>query len=312
MVLVIGLLAVALSSSAESRQEPEDVVATVDGKEILYEEIDFDPKNFEFQIRARISTGEIDQAEVSSEQDIEQARLEKEKQALAHKIEGLVAKQVVEQFGIEVNDEEVLQRIEEMVPAEAVSQLREDFTRLLKALEAVYEEGRDPKEVYPEALSSEQQKVLSQLSGKDRQKFQEMEELQWEMQLYEYRDPGKRQMLKDSLALGTEDLNNSFRRGFKALLVSEKLDALRDRQIATIHPEYDSFLEFLEEHLPIVQVDPSNPLHLEVKRVYTTVERWRQCWWEARYDEVKIEIVEDRLAGALDLLFKERERCAEF
>lgn len=284
--MLFGVLVAALSSTGLSEQRLKEIVAKVDDQEILYEEIAVDSRDLELFLRQRGSS--IDQL---TEEQADQTWTELEQQALASRIRAIVSDQAIRRFGIEVSDEEVIQRRKEIYAGfdldEAFSKIREGAERLSQALIAVYEHGEDPERVYQESMS------------------EQLTELEWENLLHEYRTKQKREELNPSTA-GEPSVN----RGVKMILVAEKLRDHIDQQIAEMDPRFEHFKRLIEAHqseLPILEVDPTNSLHMQLKEAFTYVELTRECWWQERYQDAAISISYERLSEALDFLFREQE-----
>ena len=211
---------------------------------------------------------------------VEQIRRTSEVNQLAKYIRWTIREQQISRLGIENTDAELKQRWERLLrdgdsPATKAA-MHDKLMTLLDCLRAVHEESENADEVYNTRLADKFPRDY------------------WNSALRQYRTPEHFRLLEDMInddGEFDEDAKDTANR----LLVMEKLQKAIEKDLIRTDPEFG-------EYIRMAKTDPGNEKVQSKGRNYRLVKR--NEWWQQRYREAKIEILDERFEGALGQMFQ--------
>jgi len=279
-IVYILLLLVVVNSRFINAQDINggNIVAIVEGIEIEYKKIPVDQIIFLFKlVKGHEPETEAEMLEVEKE------RKNKEKELIVGNIRSIIYDKQVARFGIKVTEKELVERLN--VVTEGIDldteakEIREIVLQLVTALKLVYEEGEDKDEVYNKLLTDK-------ITKHD-----------WEVHSNYYRTPEMRKVLERGLKVTAKDFKSPNKATW-AMVESEKLDEVIDKEIAKKDPEFSVFKNLLENDPKNKKLQQFNPHYLDIKR---------GLWWQEQYKKAKIEIKDDRFKDVLQMLIPTAE-----
>ena len=272
-----GALAITALAGAFAVSPPDEVVAIVNGREILAAEIEVSVRRIDEACR---SQAEARKAECTEE---DRARHERALVArdLGSRLQAMVEQATMLEFELSVSDEELrwfwIERMKEVDPAEVIEE-HEATKALYAALEAVHERGEDPVSVYEQGLS---QRISKEV---------------WDIHVDSFRSPERRAVLRrlsERQFIELFEFPEGETDGIHAYLMKEKLEAAIDASIGRDDKQYSA-------HLKTTKARVTEVSHFEVANAY--VQEVRRLWWVRQYESLSAEVLDEELRSALNWL----------
>jgi hypothetical protein len=256
---------------AQQRSEAA-IVATVNNVEVVYSQI----RVSEVAVKRRFAAEFGRQADGSADAD-ELGKIVRnlEIDALAKRIRAIVRDQETARLNVNVSDEEVRARWEDITRGQDVpgklGEAAETLSILLASLEDVCVNGLNADQMYQERLQGRMPKA------------------QWDGHVKYDCDPTRRRLLADFLARGGPE-KTDYRETVRDIIRGEKLRVGVDTELARSDPEYAEFMR-------PVQGRSQNDRDRSTKPpTYRDAKHYE--WWQARYREAKVEIQDERFKDA--------------
>jgi hypothetical protein len=255
------------------------VVATIEGINIRYEEVQVPPHEAMFLYKLSKGRKPITEDDML---EVHQIRQRLEMDTLAERLRSIIFEKQKARLRVNVDETEVYERWgtlkKEVDFDEAIKQQRQMIEPLLLALKAVYEKKEDRDAVYRNLLADK------------------MTVQQWEIHLNYYRTPERRKILEDALKQTCEDLrklDKGTRIGIRAMLVNEKMNQAIDQEIMKTDSQFVKFKALLRED------EKSDNLR---SRASQYINSKRKDWWRDQYSKAKIQVKDDRFQDIVNRL----------
>lgn len=272
ILAMLGLASVFARGDALAVEgDKNGVVAIVNGTPIRYAGIEIATQavtnRFVFE-RKR------DPATPADLEEIEQTRRRLELKRLGTAIRVTIREQERARLKIEATDEEILARwsriqSEQDAPS-TVASIRAKNTALLAALDAVYDDARNPDQVYE-----------TQLDGK-------VSRVEWDAALRQYACKTARESLARLVARDEQSLAD-LEDAIRAVVLREKLEHAVEEELIRVDPEF-------AEYVRLSQADPGHEKVQSKGPNYRLAKRSE--WWRQRYKEADVQIKDARFKGA--------------
>ena len=247
-------------------------VAIVNAESIPYSAIRVTPEGA--TIRFVLENGREPVTDADLRQ-VEQIRRRAEVAQLVGYIQEAIRARQISRMRIQISDAEIKQRSERLIregdSPKAHAAFREKQLNLLDCLRAVHEDSQDADDVYNARLAEGMPPEL------------------WKAILRQYRTPEQRVELEELLNY-EGDLDVDAQEIARFELRMEKLRRAIEEDLIRTDPEF-------AEYIRLTKTDPGNEKVQSKGHNYKTAKR--DEWWQQRYREAKIEIVDERFEGAL-------------
>ena len=275
IILLFILLLVSGNTISTNGEElnGKKIVAVVEGIEIEYQKVAEDQIIFLFKLANGYEPGTK-----AERMEIENERMNREKEIIASRIRGVIFDKQKERFAIKITEKELAARWKELSIEsdfdKAAKETRNSIRVLLPALKSVYEDGEDKDAVYNKLL------------------VDKMTKLDWEIQHNYYRTPEMRKALEDGLKISGDDLRKP-NIASRAMVEREEINKYIDLEISNKDSEFAEYKNILEK-------DPKNKKLQKFDPNYIEAQRHR--WWQEQYKKSKIEIKDDRFKDVIQML----------
>lgn len=255
-------LFIALAGYGWSGQAP---VASVDGVNIYYEEIEITPEAVQSFVQ------------------------EQEAQRLAGRIKELIATKAAERMGILVTDQEVAREVDREFAKAGIGerqakQVAEVYRALADALEAWYKDKSKGDAIYDRMLAGVMTKA------------------QWHAWQKCYPDAGKLSALRRLMPKGLGDMKENSRRSTRQDLLHKSLVERITGGVAVTDAEVGALYE--DTYADKQDKPPLDKVAGQLRRrLLERKKRGRlQTWWRQEYRRARIEVKDDRFAKAISIL----------
>jgi hypothetical protein len=273
-VIALGMLNVVPAAVCDTSSKG-GIVATVNGEQITYKDIDASKEDVLFNVQVR--KGEKASQKLKEDPDrLNELVHSFEVQALVREIRTLVYAQQITQLDISVSENEVYQYWNEIttdMDQEAVQKEKQMLVSIYDGLMQVVVEGKNKDQVYKNQLAG----VISKE--------------QWEAHLRSFNTP-KRLVALEKQIKEIDSGNVQPDEGVKAYLQQQKLQEAIDFQVAAQSNEFAQAKEKMEKGT--ATIDDIN-----------LVKNKRLDWWQEKYRQADIEIKDNKYSEALAILLDE-------
>jgi len=257
-----------LGESPKNGDRNEVIVAVVNGKPIPFSAIEVP---IEVATSAFVHEHERDPNSESDLAEVEKIRQRAESKRLVNYIRGTIREQQLERFGIECSDAELRARwqrlVEERDPPSSRAETRAEMENLLECVRAVHEDGADPDVVFETQLGP----------GMTRE--------QWQSVLRQYKNPEVRRLMRERLNKDPEKYDDDAKEMARAVLLTEKLRLAVENDLGRSDPEFAEYARLIETDAQNEKVKSKPYNYMEIKR---------NEWWQKRFGDAKVEILDDR------------------
>lgn len=279
-ILVLSLLL--LAGAAGGGEMCDSVVARVGNCEIFLSQIVPPDEGILARERWTREHGDTTAVPEPDPAELKRMGIRTGQRNLAMRIRGTVFLQMCAKYGIVPTDSVIVQEAVKLVaiarPESAAAVEEGRLVSLMQALDDIYDRGIPPDSAY-----------AMHLAGK-------YEPSVWETKLLKYSDPALRERLRRNLQRDWRS-EVDFQGAAAEWVQYNKMNDFVDREIAKEDEDYRRFLA--GETTGVLRHNPGYDWEM------------RERWWQQRFREADIEILDERYRGALDILFKASPREKE-
>lgn len=267
---------------ARGIEEGDPIVARVGQVEIRASEVDVSEDTVLKNLRMYRAAGIAVVDSAPDHERLEEMKWEQSNGRLASRIRDIVEQAAMARYRVVASPKEIGEEMERAGFSEPDSLIRE--------AQGIYEALNEAVVDYFERGVSKDSAYARHLQGK-------MDRRTWEMHCITYEDSTWRAGLKRWGEIDWKDMD--FTGAATDFINQQKLDSLVVELLKRESEEYRRYRESVGTGVS----DSLYPLDFDV--------RMRERWWQQRFREADIEILDERYRGALDILFKASPREKE-